>query len=137
MGKQNIKKVLETIMKQETKKTWSESIDDMIKVLKRKRKLKDRLDYAELMMEILNTMTFSLNGWNQWGNIYRLNRLSEDEYKDFVPKEYKDFVPKLLEVAIKWLEIDRDLTSRKEKEIEKSVEVERQEELKSRETYVS
>lgn len=112
MGKEEaVQKILRMMARGQSKKSWSEAIDEMIRLLKRKRRLEDRLDYAELMMEILNAMTFSLNGWYQWGNIFRLGKLTK--------KEYEEFVPKLLEVAVKWLEIDRDLTKKKEKELQK------------------
>lgn len=113
----NIEKVLELLARGQTKASWSESINEMIKLLKRKRRLKDRLDYAELLMEVLNAMTYNVNGWHQWGNIYRLNKLSEEEYKEFVPK--------LLEIAVEWLKIDRDLTARKEKEMKEEAEKEK------------
>jgi len=128
---EKIKKVLEGMLKQEqqSKKSWSGSINGLIKILKKKRNLDDRLQYAEFMLEILNAMTFSLNGWYQWCNVYQLNRLSKEEYEEFIPK--------LVEVAIKWLEIDRDLTSKKEKELQKSIESEIQEEQESSKKYVS
>lgn len=111
--KEDVQKVLQVLASGRSKKSWSDTINKMIKLLKRKRRLKDRLDYAELMMEILNAMTFSLNGWHQWGNIFRLGKLTKEEYEEFIPR--------LLEVAVKWLEIDRDLTGRKEKEMQKDI----------------
>lgn len=124
--KDNIRKFLQALSTGQIKTTWSDSIDELIKHLTKKRKLKDRLDHAELMMEILNAMTFSLNGWYQWGNVYRLNRLTEEEYKEFVPK--------LLEIAVKWLELDKELTGKKEKELKKNIGKQGQ---NSKTTYVS
>lgn len=110
----NIQQVLQALATGRTKASWSKSIDDLIKLLKRKRKLEDRLNYAELLAEILSAMTHSIKGWQQWTtNVHSLSNLTEEEYKKFVPK--------LLEIAIKWLEIDRDLTAKKEKEIQKAV----------------
>jgi len=110
---QEIQKILQLLARRKMKVDWSKTIGEMIKLLKAKRKLEDRMDYAELMMEILNAMTFSLNGWHQWGNIYRLNKLTKEEYEEFIPK--------LKAIAIKWLELDKALTAKKEAEIPKEV----------------
>lgn len=113
--KLNVEKILQVLARGQTNISWSETINEMIKLLKRKRKLEDRLDYAELLMEILNAMTYSVKGWHQWGNIYRLNKITKEEYEEFILK--------LLEAAVMWLEIDRDLTAKKEKEIQKKTDI--------------
>jgi len=110
----NIQQVLKALATGRAKPSWSKTIDEIIKVLKRKRKLEDRLDYAQLLLEILNGVTYSIKGWQQWTtNVSSLGKLTKEEYEKFIPK--------LLDITIKWLEIDRELTAKKEKEMQKAV----------------
>jgi len=123
-SKASIEQVLQALATGRTKVSWSKTIDEIIKVLMRKRKLEDRLDYAEVLLEILNGMTYSIKGWQQWiANVSSLGKLTEEEYKEFIPK--------LLKIAVMWLEIDRDLTAKKEKEIQKAVKPKKTKDEKS------
>lgn len=108
----NIQQVLKALATGKAKPSWSKTVGEIIKILKRKRKLEDRLDYAKLLLEILNAITYSIKGWQQWtANVSSLSRITKEEYKEFIPK--------LLEITINWLEIDRELTAKKEKELQK------------------
>lgn len=83
---------------------------------------KDRLECAKAFIDLVNAIAFTAKNWQKWKHLRFLNAITEDEYCDLLWQ--------LTNVVVKLLELDRDLTKRKEKEVCPSpvISVEREDE---------
>lgn len=86
-------------------KAYIDTIGAMIKNIK-KLKPKDRLDHCVAIQTCLQSMLYSLGGWNSWlQNLFALGQISEEEFEDIFPKIQK--------LSTEFLEIDKSITLNK------------------------
>jgi len=80
----------------------------------KKQKPEDRLGYANAIAICLNGMILSVGGWNAWlANLQATNNITLEEFKYMYPK--------IKRIAIEFLEIDINITSKKVKETAKKL----------------
>lgn len=75
---------------------------------------KDRMESAVLLEYIVNFLNASIKGWKQWCTLNGMNIITEEEFKELLPK--------MKNIAIEWLKIDKRITNAKTKEMEKKLE---------------
>lgn len=70
---------------------------------------KDRLDLAHAIWVIVECMKASIKGWDTWLNLRSMKFLSEEDLKKVVPI--------LQKAALKWIQVDVDITQLKTDEL--------------------
>jgi len=97
-------------MLSQKQKKWTEMIEEYVSQIK-SLKPTDRMSYAQAITKIINALAFSLKGWSQWfSSIDMLNNISEEEYKKIFTIMRKH--------ALGLLQLDFQITLKKEKEQE-------------------
>lgn len=94
-------------------KKYMEAIKNGIEQLE-KLDPKDRLSFALGILVVVSSLTQSLQGWSKWCNLKNMDGITLEEFKKCFPK--------MRELAIKWLEIDHDITDAKTLDLEKDLE---------------
>ena len=102
---------------QHRQQTWSDMVATAIEQIK-KDSLKeckgDRLCIAKKLVRLLITLSQNLKGWQTWMNFEKMDNLTK--------KEMEELYLALQKVIIEFLQIDYDITKKKEDEAVKALE---------------
>lgn len=74
---------------------------------------RDRLEAGVALEFVVNHMGISINGWKKWCNLRGMNVITDEEFKELIPK--------LTKLAIKWIKVDKKITEAKTKELEEEL----------------
>jgi len=111
----NLKNATEEEMKAFAELQIAEANKQYIKALKEHLKVikeldpKDRLDLAYAIWVIIVSMKGSIKGWDTWLNFRSMNLISE--------KDMKKIASTMKELAMKWIQVDIDITQTKTDEL--------------------
>lgn len=97
----------------EMNKKYTEMCRQTIKDLEDNCNPKDRLEAGVAIEFIVNYMAISIEGWRKWCNLKGMNILTDEEFKELVPK--------LTKLAVKWIKADKKITEAKTKEMEEEL----------------
>lgn len=90
-------------------KRYIELVTESIKKIK-EMKCDDRLSYALALETLVNALAGSIKGWQRWCSLFQMNNIKLEEFEEILPK--------MMKCVIDWLEIDREITEVKTKELE-------------------
>ena len=99
----------------EMNKSYINICKSSIKELEKNCNPKDRLEAGVAIETIVNHVNVSLLGWKSWCNLKGMDIITEEEFKEIVPK--------LTKIAISWIKIDEKITKSKTKELEEELKI--------------
>jgi len=96
---------------------YIKNLEKGLKTLKKlmEKKDRDRLDNAFILVSMITIMKASIDGWIKWCNVQKMQDIFEDE------KLLKEFVDTIMELVVKWITADIDITRKNIKDIEKDM----------------
>jgi hypothetical protein len=134
-----VQEVLSQIQQQKQKK-WSESCKNLLDKISAMEP-KDRLDYATAVIDIIQAISFSMQGWIQWYKVQFFQAFNKKPLSDMSEDDWKSVFEFFKEAGMQILGFDMNFTKSIEDRQDKE-KLEKEGKLKKRksekkETYVA
>jgi len=108
----SLEEQVEVMMKEMRGKSWTAMIKQVIETLENEGLEKcngNKLCKAKIMAHLIFALTKSLHGWTNWLNFDSMDNLTDEEIDDVYAK--------LKKLVIEFLELDMEITKKKEDEL--------------------